>query len=221
MIKIDFAIRFKKTDADGFESTGGGYIAQPYWVELGKMIDITKQSGMNRARSEGNRRKALEEWLKANNMTLEEFNILNAKSKEAFPKNDKAEIIIPADVFLAFLVHVTDEQRSASRACPPDMIRSAIKCTHLKTGKTEVDGLYERFAVVTGGAGNKLSNQRGLRSSAYITDFTATGMLGVNETFVRPDVLRNAIVWGGENIGIGSARKMGWGRFTLSEWSQQ
>lgn len=40
-----------------------GYIAEPYWPQRAKLIDIQKESGMNRARSAANRRKSLEEYL--------------------------------------------------------------------------------------------------------------------------------------------------------------
>ena len=47
-----------------------GYIAEPYWPEMYEYINITKESGMNRARSAANRRKALEEHLRANGSLL-------------------------------------------------------------------------------------------------------------------------------------------------------
>ena len=66
------------------------------------------------------------------------------------------------------------------------------------------------------GTGQKLSNQRALRADPYIEDAGATGVIGVDETAVRPEVLWKALAWAGVHVGIGAARKMGKGRFTLT-----
>ena len=78
--------------------------------------------------------------------------------------------------------------------------------------------MYERYATVTSGTGAKLSNQRALRKSDYICDFEATGSVSINPDYVNPETLHKAIVWGGENVGIGASRKMGWGRFEVREF---
>ena len=46
------------------------YIAHPMWPEQGKLINITKESGMSRARSDANRAKALEDDLKRKDMSV-------------------------------------------------------------------------------------------------------------------------------------------------------
>jgi hypothetical protein len=89
--------------------------------------------------------------------------------------------------------------------------------TPWKTGKLKADGVWERFVNVTGGTGQKLSNQRGFRRSFYIENFTATGEISFNPSFVKPDILRSLIEFGGANVGVGACRKMGWGRFVLVE----
>jgi hypothetical protein len=216
-----------------------GYIANPYWPEMARLIDIQKQSGVNRARSAANRRKALDEYLRANGMKLTDYEELERLAARPFHTNGSGalahananasadahadgsspEIIIPEEKVYAFLVNACDVARSANRPCPPEQIRTLIKATDWHTGKTKPDGVWERFAVVASGTGQKLSNQRGFRSSQYISNFTATGSVEINPSFVKPDVLRRLIEWGGENIGIGASRKMGWGRFTL-EWTE-
>ena len=67
MITIDLALDFQTP-----------YVAHPYWPEMYEVIEITKKSGMNRAKSDANRRKALEEYLRANGMTLAGFEALIA-----------------------------------------------------------------------------------------------------------------------------------------------
>ena len=200
---------------------GCGFIAEPFTPEMSRYIDITKQSGMNRARSTANRRKALEEHLKQIGMTLVEFDELERLARRPFILDTDGHILITKTNVQGFLVATTDELRSASKPCPKEQVRSRIGITPWATAKKAPDGVYERFATVTGGAGNKLSNQRALRSSHYISGFSAHGQMSIDPEFVKPSVLEGAIRWGGENVGIGAARKMGWGRFTLASFEEQ
>lgn len=194
------------------------FIDEPYWPEMAHLIDIQKESGLNRARSAANRRKALEGYLKEIGMSLDDYTALEAAARRPFHVADDGTIFIPAEKFAAFLVAATDQARAAQRPCAVEQVRTLIRVSDLATAKTGADGVWERFSVVSGGAGNKLSNQRGLRRSHYIVDFDATGTVAVDSEYVRPEVLRNLIVWGGRYVGIGASRKMGWGRFALAEW---
>lgn len=194
-----------------------GYIAHPYWPAMAKLIDIQKKSGLNRAKSDKNRREALEQFLRSQGMTLGDYTKLEAQAAEPFYRVDGAasEIIIPVNQIQAFLVASNSEARARTRCCEPDQVRSRFVVSPWQTGKTDADGVWERFATVTAGTGAKLSNQRGFRSNAYIQRFIARGTIAFAEDFVSPDAVRALIIWGGENIGIGACRKMGWGRFTI------
>jgi len=197
-----------------------GYIAEPYWPEMYQVIQITKLSGVSRAKSPANARKALEEYLRQNGMTLDDYESLKARSQRPFHTAPDGEIVLPPDQIAAFLVATTMQLRSASRPCDPQEVRVRIISTAWRTGKHEPDGIYRRFATVTSGTGAKLSNQRGLRESAYIEKFDAKGSLTIDEQFVRPETLQKAIEHGGAFVGVGAARKMGWGRFSLVEWNE-
>lgn len=197
-----------------------GYIANPYWPELEKLINIQKESGMNRARSSANRRKALEEHLQSAGMTFEQYVALEKKAKQPFYYGGAGEeIIIPELHVTSFLVATCDEIRSATRPCEPNQVRSRFIVTPWQTGKTKADGIWSRFVVVSAGSGQKLSNQRGLRESYYVSDFTATGQITFDQDYVDPKTLGKALEWGGAFVGIGSSRKMGWGRFKLSAFA--
>lgn len=195
------------------------YVAHPYWPEMFQLIEITKKSGMNRAKSEANRRKALEEYLRANGMTLADFEAIEAASKRPFHTRQDGEIIIPRESFMAFLVAANDEARAAFKACPPEQVWTRISATDLRTGKRAPDGVWRRFATVNLGTGAKASNQRGLRENAFIQDFTATGALSIDEETVDPKTLENLITWAGQFVGIGASRKMGKGRFDLKRFT--
>jgi len=201
------------------------YCAHPYRPEMEKVITITKESGMSRARSSANRRKALEEYLRSAGMTLADYDDLEKRANEPWDVDDDNHIIIPRLNVTSMLVAMSDSIRAAGKPCPPTMVRTLLRPSEWHTTATPGDAqIWERFAVVTSGTGAKLSNQRGLRKNFYIgalppegeptKPVVATGTLDINPTMVRPEVLETALSWAGEWVGIGASRKMGWGRFT-------
>ena len=196
------------------------YIGHPYWPEMARLVDITKQSGMSRTRSAANARKALEEHLKTQGMTLDDYERIKALAERPFYTLDGegSAIIVPELHVTSMIVAVSDTIRAAGRPIPPDQVRAVLKATAWVTDKTAPDGVWERFAVVSSGTGAKLSNQRGFRSNPYIQDVTATGSIDIHPEMVRPEVLRAALEWGGQHIGIGASRKMGWGRFQVVQF---
>jgi hypothetical protein len=196
-----------------------GYIGDPFWPVLDRIITIEKKSGMNRAKSDANRRKALEEYLQRENITYENYLEMKRQSTEPFYRNGSGAIIIPENHVASFLVATCDQIRAASRPCAPEQVRSRFVCSPWITGKQEPDGVWERFATVTSGTGQTLSNQRGLRRSAFISDFSTQGTIEFDTEFIEPKTLRQALEWGGKFVGIGASRKMGWGRFELRDFS--
>ena len=198
-----------------------GYIADPYWPALNKLIDIQKKSGMNRAKSDANRRKALEEYLKREEMTLADYEKLEAESEQPFYFDKYGNIIIPELHVFGFLVNTCHVARAATRPCEPEQVRSRFVCSPWLTDKRKADDVWERFVTVSAGTGAKLSNQRGFRRSAYIADFTAVGAIKFDSQYVEPKTLRNALEYGGSDVGIGASRKMGWGRFDLVSFEEQ
>jgi len=196
-----------------------GYIADPYWPQRAQLIDIQKQSGMNRAKSDANRAKALEEFLRRNAMSLEDYKRIEAEASRAFYTNPAGEIIIPELHVYGMLVASNDEARAATRCCDPEQVRSRFEVTPWSTGRTVEDGAWERFAQVSAGTGQKLSNQRGFRRSLFISNFIAHGTIKFAPEYVKPDALRTLLEFGGQNVGIGASRKMGWGRFILQSFT--
>lgn len=197
-----------------------GYIADPYWPARDRLINIQKSSGLNRARSASGRRKALEEHLQSIGQSLEWYEALEQQANEPFYRVNGvgSPIIIPDLHVFAFLVQTCDQIRSATRPSDPEQVRSRFLVTPWTTGKTTEDGLFERFATVASGTGQKLSNQRGLRVSKYIRDFTAEGLVSFEPDFVDAKTLKAAIDWGGNFVGIGASRKMGYGRFKVQSF---
>jgi len=209
------------------------YIAHPYWPERERVINITKESGLNRARSAQNRRKALEEYLRGEGMTLADYDALVEAADRQFYVDDAGCVVIPKRHVDGMLVATCDKIRSAGKPCPPDMVRTVLRASGWQTTLTPDDaGWWTRYAVVSAGTGARLSNQRALRRNAYLgaeppsevdarKPIEATGTLDINPEMVRPEVLRKALDWAGEWIGIGASRKMGWGRFTVTSFDSE
>lgn len=198
-----------------------GYVGDPYWDEQQQLIDILKESGANRARSAATRRRALEQHLRGINMTLAEFEELERLAKRQFHKDAQGRIYIPRSRVEAFMFNVCDEIPAAQRPMPASQVRGRIICTDWKTRKTKADLVWKRPVTPKSGPGQKLSNQRSRRKNEVIHDFDATGEITVDTTFVKPDVLKNALQWGGQNVGIGASRKMGYGLFELTRWEEK
>ena len=192
------------------------YIAHPYWPEREKLINIQKESGLSRARTAQTRRKALDDYLASIDMTRAQYDDLERLASRPFYTSDEGVIIVPALHVVSMIVATCDTISARARPCAPNLVRTLIRPTGWHTAKTAPDGVWERFATVTSGTGQKLSNQRALRADPYIEDTDATGVIGIDETTIRPDVLWKALTWAGTHVGIGAARKMGKGRFTLT-----
>lgn len=201
-----------------------GYIAHPYWPERERLINIQKESGTKRARSEEKRIKSLRDFLAAKGMSLEDYEALEKRAERQFytagdlgPEADghvPEEIIIPSHQFYGMLAQACDLASSAIRIARVDNLRTVIAVSSAFTGKVKADGTWERFVVVTAGTGGKLSNQRALRSNAYLGPFNTGIGVTFSEEIVAPKKVGDFIAFAGREIGIGASRKLGWGRFT-------
>lgn len=191
------------------------YIAAPYWPEMEKLINITKESGVSRARTAETRRKALDSYLASAGMTRQDYEGLQRLAARPFHVDGHGRIIVPELHVISMIVAACDRIGSRARPCQPDVARTVITASAWTTERTAPDGTWERFAVVTSGTGARLSNQRALRTNPYIKDARADGAITVDTAAVRPDMLWKALAWAGTYVGIGAARNMGWGRFTL------
>lgn len=189
----------------------GRYIEHPYWPEMYQRIEIDKKSGVNRARTEANRRKALEAHLIEMGMTLNDYENLCKLADRPFHINEKGYIYIPSEKIIASLVNANDV---APKKMHVGNIRVAVRSSDFVTNKMTPDGNWQRFAVVKMGSGLKASNQRGIRNNQYIKEFSASGILEVEADMVDPKAVISLLNFAGRVTGIGASRKMGFGRFT-------
>mgnify|MGYP001563415400 FL=1 len=220
-MKVNISLKFTK-----------GYIANPYWPELEKLINIHKESGMNRSRTAEGRVKALDNYLHARNLDMDAYRRLETAAERPFYRlqdlvargdyngRKPDEIVISAHQVYGCLVNSAQVATSGVRISRPAQLRSEITVVEpgLFTGKLKADGLWERFVVVTTGAGAKLSNQRALRSDPYIEKFEAQGALVFSEAALAPERVRHFLEFAGREVGMGASRKLAWGRFEVSKW---
>lgn len=210
---IDLTIYFKK-----------GYVADPYWTELTELIDIQKESGMNRARSEKNRADALATYLARQGMTPEDYAKLEALARRPWYRVDSddesTEIIVSSHQLYGCLIEAAKQAPAALRLCEPDNLRHMIELSDFSTGKTKEDGIYKRAVMPKSGAGQPLSNQRTLRSDPYIEKFEATGTLRyyAEELRDKGEYLVDFLRYAGQRVGVGAARKMGFGRYEVRKF---
>lgn len=194
-----------------------GYIAHPYWPAREKLITIQKESGINRARSQEKRDKTLGAYLEAKGLTLDYYRALERDAGRPFYTTEDGEIVVPAHQLHGLVGQAAALAPSSVRLAKAEQIRTLLSFEDLRTGRYKHDGTWERFVPVKNGTGQILSNQRSLRVDDYLSSFTATGVLAlVNEELLAKAKL--FLAWAGHEIGVGAARKMGWGRFELARW---
>ena len=212
----DIELRFEK-----------GYIAHPYWPARERLINITKESGTNRARSTANRLRSLNDYLAAHNISEDDYAALERQANRQFytwsdrltpPEMDghnPDEIVIPSHQLHGALAQACALATASLRIAKAEQLRVVLNVEDLGTGKYQPDGAWERFVTVTGGTGAKLSNQRALRSNEYIQKFTATGRLHFLES-QEPERVQRFLEFCGRDVGVGASRKMSWGRFMVT-----
>lgn len=214
-------------------SFGKGYIAHPYWPSMERLINIQKESGVNRVRSVARRESALREYLESHGLTMDDYlNLENQSMRPFYTIADVLaqsqmdglnpnEIVVPAHHMYGCLAQAADMATSSIRIAVAEQLRSVLTIGDFRTARDQADGIWERYVVVKSGAGTTLSNQRAMRRNAYISNFTATGSVAFSGD-ILPDAekVRKFIEFAGREIGIGASRKLGWGRFIVSRWTE-
>ncbi len=191
---------------------GRGYIAHPYWPDRDKLVNIQKQSGMTRARSEDKRDAALRRYLEKLGLTIDDYKKLETSANREWYTNKAGYIIVPSHQIEGCLVQAC---RSAPAGCRfvQEQLRSLLTVSDFVTDKKHGDKVYERFVLPTDAKGHLLSNQRRLTKNEVIIDFTAVGTICFDKSDTSEKSVKELLTYAGKYIGVGSCRKMGYGRF--------
>lgn len=168
---------------------------------------------MKRVRSEQKAARALADYLSGHGMTMDDYQALQVLAERPFYTADgTGEIIISEHQVYGVLAQAASLASASVRLARPEQIRTVLQVEDWRTGKTEPDGVWERFVR------NPLTNQRGLRSNPYLSDFDATGELRFSEDILDQDKVRRFIEFCGREVGVGASRKLGWGRYEVVGW---
>jgi len=188
------------------------YIGDPFWTEMSELIDIQKKSGMNRARSEDKKEAALKAWLKKENITDAEYKALEALASRPWYRVDDrdqtSEIVIPRHHVAGMLVQACKSAPAGSKF-KQDELRSRLQVSHFTTGKFQKDSDFVRYVK------SDLTNQRRLHEDEVLENFMAVGTIRFNSSITKEAAVKSLLEHGIVFVGLGAARKMGYGRGEL------
>jgi hypothetical protein len=212
-MKIQIALEFA-------EPNSKGYIGKPYWPERNTLINIAKD--VNPKLGEAKKAAAVAAACEKRGVTPEQYTKLIERAARPFYTRDETragEIVIPERAFQSFINHASMEAPRAVPRVPEKgltFIGVRVNEGFFHTGKTEKDAqLFERFVK------NEESNQRMWSSDPFIVNFSARGVLILDETIIKSEELKKLLEWGGHRVGIGGARPQGFGRFRISRWDAE
>jgi len=193
------------------------YIAEPYWPQRDDVIQIEKKSGMNFARTDEKRAATLLAYLEQQGMTRADYDALVVLAARPWYRTGEreGEIVIPRHQVSGALVQATKlSPSSIIKTSYADSLRTLLRLDDWKTGKMQRDELFRRYV-------KNDSNQRRLSESEVIKDFTAKGTLGFDRDVLRPETVKALLRYMLSMVGVGSCRKMGYGRGELKSFTEQ
>lgn len=196
------------------------YIAHPFWPERNQVIEIEKKSGCNRQKSDDKRMAAIKAECQKQGYTYDQYLQFCERAKEQFYRRDDRTIYIPRHQIAGALVQTIAGAPKALRGSfTKDNFRALIQIGDFQTDRHEADGIFGRFVKL------ESSNQRSWQQNEFIgqylekgTPFVAAGTIGMSDKR-QEDTVKSLLKAAVETIGIGAARKMGFGRGVVADWA--
>lgn len=193
------------------------YIAHPFWPAKNAVIEIEKKSGVNRQKSEEKRLAALKAECTRQGVTYEDYERLKVQAAEQWYRREDRRIYIPRHQVAGAIVQVIGESPKALRGpFTKDNFRALVEVGDFETELSDPSGVFTRFVKLDG------SNQRSLQSNEYVgvyldngEPFEAVGTVVVHDK-KQIDTVKALFGAAIERVGIGAARKMGFGRGTVT-----
>lgn len=189
------------------------YIAHPFWDARNRVIEIEKKSGVNRLKNEDKRIAALKAECQKQGISYEDYQRLKVEADEQWYRLPDGRIYIPRHQIAGALVQTIGESPKNLRGpYNKDNFRALVQISDFVTNLTQPSGVFERFVKLEG------SNQRSFQKNEYIgvylekgQPFEACGTIVVEDP-KQAKTVENLLVAAVERVGIGAARKMGFGR---------
>lgn len=194
------------------------YIAHPFWDARSKVIGIEKKSGVNRQKSDEKRVAALKAECTKQGVTYDQYLAWKiAADEQWYRRPDDGRIYIPRHQIAGAIVQTIGESPKALRGLfTKDNFRALVQISDFLTELTQASGVFARFVKLEG------SCERSFQKNEYIgryldagEPFTATGIIACQDP-KQNDTVKALLTAAVERVGIGAARKMGFGRGTVS-----
>lgn len=196
------------------------FVGDPFWPQVGEVIDIKKDSGVDRVRSTAKREQTLKDYLRSHGQTLESFAVLQQMADRPFHTSPDGRILVPHQMLLGAFLEAAGLATGPLRICRPEAIRSHLLSSDWQTQKTVADAVpWIRYVPVKSASGRLLSNQRSRRENLVLHDFDAEGTLHFRGDASQVQRLRDFMRFLGEEVGVGASRKMGHGKFTVVDFA--
>jgi hypothetical protein len=195
------------------------YIAHPFWPARNTCIEVEKKSGVNRQKSDEKRLAALKAECSRQGLTYEQYLDLRKQASEQWYRNGVGVIYIPRHQISGALVQTIGTAPKALRGqFDRDNFRALVQIGDFTTDRTAADGVFSRFVKLEG------SNQRSWQENEFIgcyldkgEPFEASGTIAV-ENEKQAETVKALLAAVVEQVGIGAARKMGFGRGRIADW---
>ena len=192
------------------------YIAHPFWPARNAVIEIEKKSGVNRQKSEEKRVASLKAECARQAISYERYLELKKEAAEQWYRRPDRRIYIPRHQIAGALVQTIGTAPKALRGMfDKNNFRALVQIGDMETQIIEPSGVFGRFVKLEG------SNQRSYQENEYIGQylekgepFTAEGEVTMDDD-KQIDTVKSLFRVAVEQIGIGAARKMGFGRGTV------
>lgn len=199
-----------------FEKSPLGYIANPYWPEVEWCLKIEQKAGVHPRHKDDKKRKLIEHYCNQNGISLADFDAARVKiatQRWYFDKN--GDIYIPRHHISGMLVQTIQGHRLKS-SVNVDQLRSFLQVydAEVLPKKQKLDFMFSRYIK------NPESNMRRLQEDEVISDFVAVGTLNFNPDIFNIRDVEDLFSYGGRWVGIGSSRKMGYGRYSVKEMKE-
>ena len=189
------------------------YIAHPFWPEKERLIQIELHAHLKLLKNEDKKAAALKGQLDKEGLTMADYEALQVRAAREWyridPHDDASEIVVPRHQIAGCLVETINRTPKAiNGGYNADSFRHVVRMSDFGTGKMTGDRVYSRYVKLDG------SNKRSLQENAVIENFSMTGKVSVKPD-VKPEPLARLLAYAFDEVGIGAARKMGFGRGTL------
>lgn len=197
------------------------YIAHPFWPETNACIEIEKKSGANRQKSDDKRKAAIEAECERQEVTYEHYLEMKQLSKRQFYQREDGRIYIPRHQMSGALVQtIGGAPKSLRGPFTKDNFRALVQIGDFETELTERSGTFSRFVKLEG------SNQRSFQQNDFIghyldagEPFECAGIVNLPVSDEKTEqVVKSLFNVAVRDIGVGAARKMGFGRGEIKDW---